>query len=227
MAGSSSNPQFTFDRTLNRFRYKDTGRLVSRAKILALVQDFRIALDKQSDRLVEAFVEGRITPQEFKTSFASLIKIQHVQALILGRGGVDKVTPEDYLALARDLKNNHYPRLAQFIKQYEAGLLSKQQTKARARLYSRSTRGSLEYGKRQAEVENGGATDAQRSLANCVHCPSCLKYAALGRKPIKEIPLPGTQCECAGNCRCSITYYKDTQPKKKAAKKTPKRDRSL
>ncbi len=226
MPGTSSNPSFEYDRKLNRYRYKDTKRLVSRYKMLQLTQDFRLSLDRQSDTLVEKLLSGSITPKQFKQQFAYQVKLQHVQALILGRGGKDKVTVEDYLALARELKNVHYPRLVVFVKQYEAQLLTPGQVKARARLYSRATRSSLEYGKREGLIE-AGVELAFRQLANCLHCPDCLRYAARGVKPIKELPLPGQNCACGGNCRCSLVPVPPDKPKKSPKKKRPKRDATL
>jgi hypothetical protein len=199
---------FVWDGRTQRYRDKATGRFLRNETVLNIIQG---NIQQKSNRLVgvlEDLLQGKITTGQFQRESLDTIKYLHVQQYLIGKGGFRRTTSQDYLQIARDLKDVHYPAFQGFIQDLQSGKLTEAQAKQRMRAFAIASNKSYHYGVKQSAVENGYRY-AQRFLSAAEHCSDCPIYAALGVTDIRSLILPGEKCECRYNCKCYVRYYMD------------------
>ena len=203
--GRAGNPEFYYDRGVSRYRYRDSGQFVSREAMLNLTRGRINSVQREMDRSVDDLVAGRINFRQFQIDNIERVKLLHSQQLLLGRGGVANTKSEDWLWLARELKQNQYPYFHRFMQDIKKGNLSEAQVRERLKMYARTSRRSYGEGRR-ASYKDSGMNWERRLLGSCRHCPDCLGYSRQGWQPIGQLPLPAQNCRCLGNCCCSMEY---------------------
>ena len=131
---------------------------------------------------------------DFQVDNLKKIKKLHSQQLMLGSGGYQRVTNAQWLALARELKDLHYPAFYKLMSQVQNRQLSEKQIRARLKQFAGASRSSIENG-RKASLINEGWRYAKRELGSCApHCQDCINYAALGIVSIADLIPPANQC---------------------------------
>jgi len=200
--------EFYWDVGLKRYRYKDSGRLAPKKAILNLTK--RRITDNQKDleNITEMLYDGDLRLEDWQRTAAKRLKTVHLESLLLGRGGLENVTDDDYLVIGRTLRSE-YGYLRNFAREIKAGTVSREQAIARIKMYSRKSNRSYWYGQQKA---HGNAKYMKRILAPVEHCADCKIYANMGIQPVGTLPLPTESCACGSNCRCSVIYY-DEMPK--------------
>ncbi|MEH1789642.1 MAG: hypothetical protein V7L23_29830 [Nostoc sp.] len=158
-------------------------------------------------QLGNLLLEGKITLRAWQEQFAESLKILHSQQYLLGVGGQSQIQKEDYLVLARELKNQ-YKYLRNFAVDLTKGVMSPAQFKIRAAMYAKAAKVSFFKGEKQA-AKRSGLDGAYRILGKSdYHCPQCPQYAAKGVVPIDEVIYPTQQCDCRTGCLCNLVYVK-------------------
>lgn len=198
-------PDWSFDTSTARYRNSATGRFLSQVDALQLTQRNIAAASAELEAQVLALAQGVTALGDWQRSLALLLKQLHLGQFILGRGGIARTTPADFLAVGRILKDE-YRYLEAFGRDLAAGRLSVAQAGARARLYLAKSRLSFWAGQRQAQAQGPGPSEMRRLLAPVEHCPECLTYARAGWMPLNALPLPTVDCSCRSNCRCTVEY---------------------
>jgi hypothetical protein len=189
-----------------KFRDNKTGKFLSKKRIKELtVENIEIQLKKLS-KIGSKLIKGKFLLQDWLRETAQALKNLHAQQFLLGVGGRNNIRFEDYLVLARTLKEQ-YKYLRKFAIDCKSGI-TPLRFKYRLRLYALSSRGSYFLGKKQA-AKREGKTSAIRKLGVAEHCVDCLYYASLGAVSLEEAIMPTQQCACGPNCKCDIEFIED------------------
>jgi hypothetical protein len=190
------------------YRYKSTGRRVSDAQLIRLIRREQNDYIKSIDYLTNRLLSGNLNYQDYQNQVAMEIKDAHVSMMRLGRGGRDATYGIHYLDVANQLRTAEYPALRQLFQDLSDGKLSPAQLRARLVNYVRSSKISYEQGRKTRLAEISPKRYARRFLGamDARNCPDCLRYAQMGVQLSDSLPLPGQDCVCRGNCRCSIRY---------------------
>jgi hypothetical protein len=202
--------EFKWDGQTQRYRNKTTGRFVRTDTILNLIEN---NIESKTNRMLESFNElsqGKITLAEYQRENIETIKYLHVQQYLVAKGGFRTTTPEDYLAIARELKDIHYPAFRKFTQDLQQGKLTEAQARARIRGYGKASETMADFGQKSSAKQNG-FTWGRRYLGAVEHCEDCPIYAAMGAVPIDNLILPGRQCACRFNCKCTVRYFKSKE----------------
>lgn len=160
------------------------------------------------DTIGQLLVDGKISLDTWQDETARALRKLHIEQAILARGGSDRMTKADYLAVGRNLKEE-YKYLRNFAQELADGKITEAEFKARLKLYAGRSRRSYAVMERQ-NYKDDGYVYMQRFLDRiAVHCQECVRYAAEGVQPIGKLPLPTEQCRCGGNCKCTVRYYRN------------------
>lgn len=199
-----------FDWLLSRLGYAQSNRPISRTTQNNISDRLIAQIGADIQTIGHLLVQGEISLETWQTETAYALRKLHIQSAILGRGGSDRMTREDYLAIGRILKEE-YRFLRGFAQDINNGNLTQAQFEARLRLYA--NRAYLSFAlMQQLNYREAGYLYMQRFLdRNAAHCPDCFSYATAGIKPIGTLPLPTQQCLCRANCKCFVRYYRTAQ----------------
>lgn len=200
--------EYVWDGRTQRYRDKNTGRFVKNETVLNLVEVNIEAKSKLMRSLLQDVISGKKDFITYQVESLEVIKTLHAQQYLLAKGGFKQTTPEDYLAIARDLKTVHYPAFKEFIEDLRNGNLTEAQALARTQGFARASYQSYQYGLKSSAIQNGLAWGKRYLDYAAIHCGDCPIYAAQGPVPIESIILPGTRCDCVYNCRCRVRYFK-------------------
>ncbi len=202
-------PEFTFDKKIQRYRYRDTGRFLSQQAVQNLTQKAISQTQTDVGVISDLLVQGKISLGTWEGETARSLKILHTQETLLGKGGEKQVNQRDYGLLGSKLKGE-YKYLRGFAEDLASGEISEAQFRWRTNLYIQSARGSYERSKAEAHIEAGYQWERRIRLA-MESCSSCSSYAAKGWQPIGTLPNPTENCECIVNCKC-IKEFANKKP---------------
>lgn len=211
--------EFAFDRRSGRYRIRSgagKGQFISREAILALTRG-AIAQNKiQLVNLADELDSESINLRDFQLQAARLLRMIHIQQAAIAAGGVEQITPEEWLSVARRLKQQYYAGrdystnkrygIKWLAKDIREGKVSLAQLRQRLGLYANS--GIETFWDIQArKAFSQGAPYAIRHLgATDDHCPQCPQYAALPPQPVTSVIRPTQSCDCKNNCRCRLEF---------------------
>lgn len=186
-------------------RYRDPrGRFVSRQQVREGLDAVLDASDREMGRLSQRPRDGAISLADWEAGMMRQIKITHLAAAVLERGGWQQMTPADFGRVGRQIRDE-YARLRNFAAQIASGAQPLDGTLLRrARMYGQAGRGTFYRLAQQSWSERG--FDEERSILNPAdHCPGCLSQAALGWQPLGQM-IPIGQRDCLSNDRCDVEY---------------------
>jgi hypothetical protein len=205
-------PDFKFDRRSGRYRHK-SGRFAARAEVMRLMRENILVQREDLIALADRVEAKQITLTEFQIESAQLLKRIHVQSAVLGKDGIDNMTPQDWLEVARELKRQYYAGkdeatgrrfgLKYLAQSLRDGLLSQPQLKNALRMFANSARTSFHRASLALDQIKGKAFGI-RVRTKADSCASCIRYADLPPQPIGQLILPTQKCECGTNCGCRI-----------------------
>ena len=203
--GVNAAKQFLSDTKTGNFLYRGLKRFLPK-KIINAIETFQakatgLKIKQSSNQLVQ----GKIGLVRWQSDMRQTLKNAHLRHAIMAKGGVNQMTPEDYLAVGRNLKQE-YRYLRLFAKDIRDGKVSEAQFMARSQMYARKARSSGEI-MRSRVAKQAGLQFMQRFLyGGDRSCPNCVSYAGKGKVLIGELPLPTEQCQCRANCKCRVEY---------------------
>ena len=197
---------FLWNSKNSQYQYVENSNLVSREAVQALSRSRIEAAKREIQQITADFLAGRLPFEEWQRRMTEIIKLAHIEQALLGRGGVDAMTQQDYASTQQTIQTENQ-FLQNFAREIASGNLTKKQIAARANLYAQRSRLSGETAIQQ-NYRDRGYLYMQRFLgAADKHCPDCPRYSALGVQPVGTLPLPTEQCQCRANCKCSVKYY--------------------
>jgi hypothetical protein len=203
--GVNAAKQFFSDTKTGNFLYRGLKRFLPK-KIINAIETFQskatgLKIKQSSNQLVQ----GKIGLVRWQRDMRQTLKNAHLRHAIMAKGGVNQMTPEDYLAVGRNLKQE-YRYLRLFARDIRDGKVSEAQFMARSQMYAQKARSSGEI-MRSRVAKQAGLQYMQRFLyGGDRSCPDCVKYAGQGKVLIGELPLPTEQCQCRANCKCRVEY---------------------
>ncbi len=152
------------------------------------------------------------------------IKREVIRQYLLGRGGVEKMTPADYGSCGGMIADQ-YRYLDDFADEIADGLLSEGQIRRRSEMYINSAREAFERAKERAAAEADlnevrWELDPSPEVEHCVGepgSPGCTELSEMGWQPADPWPFRkgreklycgsgGTPC--LTSCRCSTKWRK-------------------
>ncbi|MBW4421792.1 MAG: hypothetical protein KME13_21660 [Myxacorys californica WJT36-NPBG1] len=201
------SPNFTWDARLQRYRYGDSGKFVPREAMLNLQKGYVEAVKADLQTVGGLLADGKISLRTWQETTAKTIKTLHINQAILGRGGVDRMSSADYLAVGRELRSQ-YKYLRQFATDLTKGTMTRAQFEQRLKLYANASGISFSQAEQQNSKDNGDRY-MRRRLHASESCPDCIRYAARGVVAIGSLPLPKQNCQCGANCRCTAEYLSE------------------
>jgi hypothetical protein len=188
-----------------RYRDQSTGRFVSRANIVGLLEAQVDSAEHRLASLTTAYYEGRLSPALWADNMRTELRRLHLQNAALGAGGFNNLTAQAYGRAGGHLRQE-YARLVEFGRAIASKEITLPQALARANMYVGSAR--VEYfaeqqAQRMANAPDGMTVIEMRSLGAAEHCINCIDYHSQGWQPIGTLPPPGVGSVCLSNCRCS------------------------
>jgi hypothetical protein len=196
-----------------RYYDTDTGRFLSNARALELIQadiDFTAAA---TDRLAGYVSEGLISPDTWREAMRREIKLQYTRQYELGIGGRGRMLPRDWGSVGGMIQDQY-----RYLDGFYADLdvLSEAQIRARSRMYVNSAREA--YERAHGRVAEGlGYTEVQWILGPVLtdHCPDCEARQGMGWQVSLEGGFPTASgpswpgdgsTVCLTNCNCSLEH---------------------
>lgn len=184
--------------------YRDSrGRYVS-ARVVNQATDYVIR--GASDRMIalsKQLQAGTIGLDGWQNAMAAEMKLLHVGAAAMGRGGWDQMSQADWGWTGHKLRDQ-YAYLRNFAHDIATGdqpldgrLLN------RTRLYAEAARGTQREMQRRMGQLIGHSQERNQLGAADRHCGSCLSCTAQGWVPIGSLTPVGSR-SCYSNCHCSI-----------------------
>lgn len=200
-------PGFAYQRNTARYRDLSSGKFVSRADIVSLLDARVVSLENRLTALTTAAVEGKLSPAYFAEQMRTELRRSHLAARAVGAGGIDKLTQADYGSVGRKLRDD-YARVANLARDIRDGTVTLPQALNRVQGYAGNAR--LEFFEADAAAKKDAAAGKDmvllmiRDLGTSEHCVDCLNY--YGQGWAFDLPSPGTQSICGTHCRCSMRY---------------------
>jgi len=192
-----------------RYRNLDTGRYVSSAQVLDIVDQI---VDKTNlyatDTLVQMLDDGRLNSADWYRAMAGIIKDAYIQQAILAAGGRERVTQADWGGVGGSLVFQ-YDRLRNFTSQLDT--LTIGQIRMRARMYVNSSRRAFWNVKGRRAFDAGLTEEQWITMGDDTVCDPCVDAGMLGWMSLGFFGDPGSgtvilnpQTTCAGLvlCRC-------------------------
>jgi len=183
------------------------GRLVARSTILDKLSDSIAQRETTILRHAEALANGQLSGNAYISLEHLLLKRQGLQEAALAAGGWDRLTPADRGRVGAMLQHDIYPALVRQAQDAAAGNLSPAQAVSRAHMMMGTERAmGLEIERaHQPPPKQGMVRIARRHLdAAAKNCQDCVDLAGQGWQPEADMPVPGTDSICDGNCRCRL-----------------------
>ena len=141
--------RFEWDPRTRRFRDLDSGRYLSHATIVDLRDTFAEAHDTRLRALAHRLATREISVQQWEAAMRDELKAIHVAQYMLGRGGRNAMTAEDWGRVGHVLRDQ-YAYLRAFAEEIARGQLTEARAGARSEHYARSGTQSMERGRAAA-----------------------------------------------------------------------------
>lgn len=188
-----------------QYRDAETKRFVPRSRILLELDREKQATQARMSGLTRRLASGSLSVSEWQMQMGQSLKNSHIRLAALSAGGRSQIT-QRHLGVVGGRLRGEYARIANFAQEMKAGQISVAQAIARSKLYAQSALQTFHAGEKISR-EQEGKTMAMRSLdPGADHCRQCPGHATGGFVPLSQIVAIGTDCDCRGNCRCSIIY---------------------
>lgn len=175
------------------------------------------AIDRHTQRsrntlrsIATELVEGKITPDQFRSRMQQEIRQLHLGAAILGAGGIQNLSEHHMTLIDRRIREQ-MAYLERFVTDIQdrlaRGINPSARDVGRAGLYAFSANVLFAQAQRQFMRNEGTQGEAleRRVLGDAEHCSDCVSYAAMGWQPVGSLP-PIGQSACGQNCQCKFEY---------------------
>ena len=199
---------YTYVPSMHAYRGPN-GRTVARSTILEKLADSIEQREKSIIRHAEALANGQLGGAQYVSLEHLLLKRQGLQEAALAAGGWDRLTPSDRGRVGAMLQHDIYPALARQAHDAAEGKLSPAQAVSRVHMMMGTERamGLQIEREHQPPAKLGSVRIARRHLdSDAKNCEDCVGLAGQGWQLEDDMPVPGNDSICDGNCRCSIEY---------------------
>lgn len=195
-------PEFRWSEGQQRWRDAATGRMVAQAAVNQAVDSVIVKVGERLASITEQLQSNEITLAEWQTQMAHELKMLHIGAAMVGRGGRAQMSQGDWGWTGQRLRTQ-YAFLRQFAQDIATGKQKMDgRLLARAQMYAQAARATQrEMMRRTAGII--GRVQERNVLGSAEHCAGCVRATSMGWVPIGTLPAIGTR-ECRSNCRCTI-----------------------
>jgi hypothetical protein len=189
-----------WDKKEQFYRYPSGRKVSDRAMYQMMQRDIK-SMKSNQGWATDQLIAGKMTFEDWQKFNIDLIRRHHVTMMRFSKGGKQYTTANDYLQVARELKQIQYPKFQKFAQDIKDGKQTEAQLRNRLGMYADSSKVSFERGKLGRSHSQFG----RRLLGGCAnHCQDCIDYASLGWLPVGQVTPPGVNCVCGPNCCCSV-----------------------
>lgn len=197
-------PQYEWNQQAGRYVDATTKRFVAWE---AVGNQYDKAIKASGDVMrgyAQQLRDGQISLDEWQAAMMGQIKITHLSAMILQKGGVNQLTQSDYGRVGQVIRGE-YDYLRNFAKEIASGKQRLDGTLLRrAEMYGQA--GRPNYFRFHDLDKKDRGFDEERSVLNPAdHCIECVSEADKGWQPIGSI-IPIGQRICRVNCKCDKEY---------------------
>lgn len=192
---------------LARYRDTETGRFLSRERVVELTRQSITATADVAATLTGQLTGGQLSTADFAAVLWQEVKDEHIRQYLIGRGGISVMTQADWGSVGGSLSHQRSYFQA-FVTQIAGGDLSEGEIRRRAQMYVNSARESYERAYKRSVIDTGRYSEEKWNLNAGQNCGDCSDLAARGWVPIGELPtVPGAGgTQCLSGCNCYITY---------------------
>jgi hypothetical protein len=134
---------FKYDPEARAYWDEETGAYVSQSQMADIRDDIVDANSEKALALTAAYIAQEITLDDWSRGMGDLIERVTEQQYMLGRGGMNRMSPEDWAAVDRQVANQS-AFLGRFRDDLRSGILSPEKAYDRTRLYMEATRSAYE-----------------------------------------------------------------------------------
>lgn len=204
---------YSWDPMAGQYRSDRTGRLVSRQRILELLERSTQQDERDQHAGLEALFLGLLALSVWYARAGAILKRQHLRSAALAAGGWGQLDVDDLAAVA-DTLGVELGYLARLGQQIADGEVTERQATNRMNMYVGHgrqqyftvERGRLLAGVAVAQRLRPGTTILERRRLDptAKNCPDCIRYQDQGWQLVGALPLPTEQSVCDGNCRCTL-----------------------
>ncbi len=198
--------EYEFDKNLQQYRYKDSGKFLSKEAMKALTNKAINQVEKDLSAITELLIDRQISVDTWKEQTRDGLRKLHTWQYYLGLGGEKQFTPSDRGTLNNKLKKE-WGYLHNFANQINEGKLSEAQIRHRLNLYINNTDNTQDLAIYKGHSRNGYKWE-RRIRTKTESCNECLFYERLGWRTIGNLPTPGAECSCKANCGCYKEFSK-------------------
>lgn len=204
-------PDLIYDRNRGQFEVAETERIIPKSEVDRQRDLVIERLKNELNVLANRYANDQIDLQQFQTEVATRIKHHHLQVAGLASGGTDRLNRIHFLDIRDRLDTEFTTFLFAFGNWLET--ISAQKKDFTSRIVNRAIRYAASvarsfFSSQKITRSQDGANEARRRLdPRAEHCPQCPNYDTGGRWiPISQVVSVGEQCDCRGNCRCTVEY---------------------
>lgn len=141
--------EWTWDPERRQYRRTATGALVPAAVLLGLKSQFLAARERETERLAARLADGSLSAAGWEQEMRALIASTFTAMGLLGRGGVNAMTPQDVGPISAAIMHQ-YDYLGKFKGEVESGQVRATAVPARAALYLHAATHAYELGRAAA-----------------------------------------------------------------------------
>jgi hypothetical protein len=200
---------YWFDKATGDYVSRWNGRHVSQKYVLAHLERYEAAVKSNLDKMTDRFIAGRMTLPDWQRAVAGELRDAWRINTILGKGGYANMTQADWGRMGARLREE-YRALNKFAMDIKDGKLSDAQVRYRVSQYAKGPLVAYRDGQ-EAAKKDASYDLSRRYLGPAEHCEDCIEYAAMGWRPIGELPPPGVGSRCGHSCMCSEEFGKSAE----------------
>lgn len=188
----------------------DDGNIVELAALLLLIERLTNATKRQAKLLASKLADGAITLEQWQASMISLLKSAHIAAAATGRGGLDRLTADDWGRIEKKVtwQASYLPRFGAAI---VAGAVIGAVLLRRAGSYGDPAYISFQSAFKEATISDGDEWYVENELNANESCEDCVALADLGFVPVDEMPEIGEDRACGNFCKCTFNFKRKSE----------------
>ena len=182
----------------------DDGNIVELAALLLLIDRLTNATKRQAKLLASKLASGGITLEQWQASMLSLLKSAHITAAATGRGGLGRLTANDWGRIEKKVtwQASYLPRFGAAI---VAGVVAGAVLLRRAGSYGASPYISFSDARMEAAKATGKLMLCRLVQNSKEGCEECTADADAGWMPVDDMGELGTRI-CGDYCLCFIEF---------------------
>jgi hypothetical protein len=192
--------EFIWDKRVQRYRYKDSGKFVSLEAVQNLTRKAIFQSEKTIAKISKSLISNNIEVADWEKGFAQELRKIHSYQYLLGIGGHKNMTNIDYGVLGGEIKNE-LKYLRKFAQTLIKNGMSEAEFNRRILMYLDASTGTYEKSRLKSHRRAGFRWEKRIRTKN-ESCSPCIGFEAMGWQPIGSLPNPTEDCICRSNCGC-------------------------